>query len=173
MKKVGILKGTKKVERIMNRFLNEFDCHAQLGEDFAYYYNTNTITYSFYTDSDSTEEYQKFIAKNFPYVTCNIFLWSLLHEVGHHETINRWDDDQQDFFDKEKEEIEEEMGQGHDRELYQRYFNVPDEYAASEWAAEYLEENEEKIRLFWEELQDAIMNFYRINCVELLGEKVA
>ena len=40
---------------------------------------------------------------------------------------------------------------------------LPDEFAATEWAANYMRKNTEKVAKFWNEVQSVIMNIYQIN----------
>ena len=48
---------------------------------------------------------------------------------------------------------------------YQKYFDLPDEYEATMWAINYMRNNVEKVAKFWNELQAAIMSFYKLNKV--------
>lgn len=160
------LKGIENIEMVLNSFLEQFECHAELGTEFSYIDSTNTITYTFVTGEESNIEFEKFIEREFPHISCNIFLWSLLHELGHHETIDDWTEEEQASFDKEKDRLEKLIDKGNNGEIHQKYFSIPDEYAASAWAAEFLEINEEKLHVFWDALQKEILTFYLINGVE-------
>ena len=90
----------------------------------------------------------------YPDIHADEFLWSFLHEVGHIETINTLDDDELYFSktQKKNENITNEV-----------YYELPDEFAATEWAANYMRENTEKVAKFWNEVQSVIMDIYKIN----------
>ena len=38
---------------------------------------------------------------------------------------------------------------------------------ATRWAIDYITKNAEKVVMFWTELQKAILNFYKVNNIEL------
>ena len=38
---------------------------------------------------------------------------------------------------------------------------------ATRWAIDYITKNAEKVAIFWTELQKAILNFYKVNNIEL------
>ena len=44
---------------------------------------------------------------------------------------------------------------------------MPDEYEATMWAIAYIRDNIEKVREFWSKVQDAVMEFYVLNGVEI------
>ena len=58
-----------------------------------------------------------------------------------------------------------------DEKLYMRianeYYFLPDEIAATCWAVDFVTKHQYKVRQLWRELQPAIMEFYKINEIEL------
>ena len=151
------LKGLEPIEKILNDFLEPFDCIAKMGLDFAYNFITEEITYSLVEIGAASEAFLLDAESRFPQVHAPLFIWSFLHELGHRIT----DDD------LESEEIfESEMIKAHEakeNELF--YFIAPDEYAATEWAGNYMIEHEREVAELWRELAPAIRNFYIVNNV--------
>ena len=90
-----------------------------------------------------------------------------LHEVGHHETIDDWTPEEQEEFDAKKDFIEELYKAKQDKKISYLYFSLPDEYAATCWAADYIRENPEEIEALLEELKEVAKVFYKLNEVEL------
>lgn len=138
------------ITEIINEFLEPFECEAKVGLDFAFYSESNTITYSLVLVDKFAQSFENYCKSLFPDVQANIFIWSLLHEVGHRET-------EDDFDDEEWEEYMEAEGSGLSE---QEYYNLPIEYAATAWAGEYIQSHVEEIAELWNKLQFAIKNFY-------------
>jgi hypothetical protein len=156
-----MLKGTKELEQAIDKFIEPFGLSSKLDTDFAYYFEKDLVTFSLF----QIDAYNDFILdaeSRFPSVLgVHPFMWSLLHEVGHHET---WDE-------LTEEEIEESMQikdsidtDNHSSKM--SYYTCPDEYAATDWAGHYLEENREEVEDFWESLIPLFREFYKLNDVE-------
>lgn len=155
------LKGVKRISRIINEFLKPFECTARMGTDFCYLYNKNLIFYSIVWMNNGAEDFLNSVLRLEPEVEADIFLWSLLHEVGHHETYDEISDEENDYCDDTKKKIEE-------GELpNELYYDMIDERLATEWAVEYANTHKEELKAFWEKLQPAIMDFYKLNKVEI------
>lgn len=161
------VKGLELFNKVVDKFVSKWDCSARVGTEFAYFYLTNEISWSLLVTEDADKYFQSFLNKNFPDITADTFIWSLLHEVGHHETIDDWTEEEQEFFDSEKERIDELYRQSTNKDLSYLYFNLPDEYAATCWAADYIRENPEEIEALLEELREVAKVFYKLNEVEL------
>ena len=112
-----------------------------------------------------SERLIKDVEDEFNDVHADIFLWSLLHEVGHHET---WDDltnEEMSLSQEMKYAISEcENLRPNDRDKI--YFYIPDEYLATEWAAQYMRDNVQEVTKFWNTLQPLILNFYKKHGIE-------
>lgn len=138
------------ITKIINEFLEPFECEAKVGLDFAFYSESNTITYSLVLVDRFAQSFENYCKSLFPDVQANIFIWSLLHEVGHRET-------EDDFDDEEWEEYMEVIGS----ELSeQEYYSLPIEHAATVWAGEYIQSHEKEITRLWEDLAAALKKFY-------------
>ena len=159
------MKPEKRINSILNNFLEQFDCKSELDTDFAYYYSKSLITYSFVVTERDERNYLNFIRTLAPNINVDIFLISFLHELGHHMTIDEIEEDEELFCQDEKEIISTELSLcENDYEIdkvYNRYFTLPDEYAATKWAIDYIYNNKDIVSKLWFELQKEIIDFYK------------
>ena len=139
-----------KINSILNNFLEPFDCEAEPDSDFAYYGAHNLITYSLTVVDSCSDSFLLFAKKLFPNIHADIFLWSFLHELGHHETED--DFDEEDWKNYRYDAVRTTSNE--------EYYNLPIEYAATVWAGEYIESHEKEIASLWKELQSAIKETY-------------
>ena len=142
---------TTKLDNILNNFLAPFECSAMLGEDFAYWISDNTITYALLISDQHEDTFLKFVKELFPEIHADIFLWSLLHELGHNETNDDFDDkDHQEYrnFINRQDITDEE------------YYSCPIELAATLWAGEYIQNHIDEIARLWEQIAAAIQEIY-------------
>lgn len=173
------LKGVDEVTAIINEFLAPFELTCKLGLDFGYYPSDNLITYAFtYVDID-VDGFLASVERLEPEVNADIFLWSLLHEVGHHETIdemtakeNRACDKAKAKINKKVKKLNKRMAKGKKVKLsamvkLESYYDMLDERLATEWAVNYANTHKEELAKFWEKLGAAIRNFYELNEVEV------
>lgn len=159
------LKGLKRIDRIINEFTAQFGLAATLETDFCYYYNTHRVAYALTVVDESAKyfiPYCKHLNKN---VTADIFLISLLHEIGHHFTRFNFSEDEWERVHEEKEHIEKALGRNPKKAAKWNniYFNLDVERAATEWGLNYMITHEDEVAEFWEELKAAILRFYRKN----------
>lgn len=160
------LKGVKKINDIISELVSQFDCTCEMGLDFSYYYDSSNITWSILVSETADDSFNKFLKEEYPDITADIFLWSLLHEIGHHETCDMWTEEEQLHFDELKIKLEEDTDDKDYLTSCIEYYHIPDEYEATKWAANYIIENEEYLIEFWGKLQEAIINFYVVNNIE-------
>ena len=159
---MSILRGLKEIDNIINEFLEPFELTAELGTDFDYCYFEDKIHYSLVISDTSSKLFMENAEKRFPNVHADIFLWSLLHEIGHSETL----DDLDSKTEKLCIEIKNDLNEHTDWPTETRhmiYFDCPDEKAATDWAGEYMMNHNEEITIFWNKLKIALYNFYKLN----------
>lgn len=161
------IKGLRKLNNVITKQLAPFGIHkAVCGDDFSYWCESEDVHYKL-TVTTEDKWFMEFIAETFGYKTDFPFVLSLLHEVGHHFTIDDVDDEE--YCQDEKERISEEMyfaSEERKKELEWEYFNLPDEIVATEWAVEYALEHTEELAEMWAEILEALQNFYEINKIE-------
>lgn len=143
----------KVITDILNEFLKEFDCTAKFGADFEYNLVKNRITYALVVPDSMDKKFVKNAEKWFPYVHADVFLWSFLHELGHHET-------EDDFEEQDWKVYFNIVGTPHlDPEIY---YNLPIEAAATRWAGEFMESHTKEVATLWNKLVPAIHDFYEV-----------
>lgn len=86
---------------------------------------------------------------------------SFFHELGHHETIDEWEDDEYLDMMIQKEKINKMKVSQKEKNFI--YFNTPDEKRATEWGLTYIMNHSQEIALLWNNLQQAILKFYELN----------
>lgn len=149
------------VNRILNNWLKEngFNCYVRYDEDFEYDYLNGIINYTLY---DETEEDELFleVCESIYDAEYDDFIISFLHELGHHETRGLVSD--QDLI--ELEQFKYQMNP-EDPEAQLQYLVSYPEWEATNWACQYMKNNQEKVKNLQEELQE-----YRIKFFELMKE---
>lgn len=163
------LKGIELIDAVLNDFAKDFGVTVRFGADFAYWYEKDEIEYSLIVPEDAGHYFMDNFNRLAPYLKCDQFLASFLHEIGHVETLHLLSDVEECFCRDCKDRISRQftdfITEEEDRALHQQYFDLPDEYEATMWAINYMRENAEKVALFWSKLQTAIMKFYELNGV--------
>ena len=142
-------KELNQITNILNEFFTPFDCIAEPGTDFSYDSSSNTITYALLVNDEHAESFIHF-AESLNPVHADIFLWSVLHELGHNQT--------EDDFDEEDEVNYWRIASNAKND--EEYYNIPEEYAATDWAGKFMIENEAEVAELWNNLAPAIKAFY-------------
>lgn len=147
----------------LTKFLMNFGLKPKLEECFRYNSNTGEVYYELdfggYSarTQDGNRDFFNSVKRQNPKVKLNLFIWQLLHEVGHHYTL----------FTFTKKEIMRGR-----KKVYRLahncatnpYYTIPYEVAATKWAVEYANTHQKEIKEFWNELEPV---------VKALEEKVA
>lgn len=152
------MKENSKVSEIINKFtMDNFKCTAKLDTDFMCDPEEEEIYYTFVVSERLDKMFMDALNTFKPEVEMDIFLWSILHEIGHIMTMD--DLDELDYWFCQ--DVKNAISKGELEE--EEYFILPDESLATEWAVNYANENKEKLELFWKELQPEILRFYADN----------
>lgn len=158
------LKGLQPITDKLNEFLEQFELEARPGTDFGFFYSENVVEYSFLVPEESNKNFMDSVYTWDPEVDMDIFLWSILHEVGHNETWDDVTDKEWKQSEKIKKSLEQDKDGKYEKEDY--YTHCMDEVRATEWAVEYANTHIEELMNLWKELQPLIMEFYEINNIE-------
>ena len=161
--------GVEEINAIINEFLEPFGIVAKMGNDMAFYPAKDLIVYSPMIPEDGLDYFMQTFHRLAPdLVGYDSLLVSILHEVGHSETLDSLDEDEEFYCLKMKSIISIQSDiSGHTKELHQTYFDLPDEYEATMWAAEYLREHAAEANAFWSKLKPALLKFYEMNGVKV------
>lgn len=155
------LRGLEKVEKVINDFTKKnFDLLAVCGNDFRAYPTTKEIHFAFEIPEDDINYYLEDVAYRYPQIRADIFLWCLMHEIGHCMTDEMWSEEESEYFESQKEML----AYIEDDEMRNAWYHaLPDEFLATRWAGEYMVEHTPEIAEFWHKLQETLFTFYLEN----------
>jgi hypothetical protein len=148
---------TKILDEKLEKFFNNegFDVRVSSNKDFAYEYATSTVYYSFLVPKMGGELHKKYALAHGLEYDCGSFFLGLLHEVGHHFTLDDLEEDEEEYCMKTKKKLH-----GESVEDNFIYFDLPDEKLATEWAINYINKNKAKLFKLAIEIQPIINNIY-------------
>ena len=161
------VRGEKKLNKAVSLQLKPFGISkAECSNEYAYYRNSERITFKLTEDTLEDRWFMEFVKERFNFDVKYPFIFSLLHEVGHHMTDDDLDDITYHFCESEKMFIDEEMQTADMRkskDLEWKYFGLPDEILATTWAVDYMKSHPRKVERMWNEILVALKKFYRKN----------
>lgn len=144
-----------RITAIINEFLQPFDLTAQLDTDFCYYWQYDVVGYALVVTEKFDRLWTYYLHNHYPEVTAPLFIWSILHEVGHAETDDMISPEGHMKIDIYKKRLNPKR-EGH---IY-KYFHCADEVLATDWAYKYIISHPEEVKALWDRLQPAILEFY-------------
>lgn len=148
---------TRKLSRYLSRWCKEhgFDVSVRYDTEFAFWLNKNVVTYSFLVSDFHDKTFQKVFVKQGLEYNCDIFILSFFHELGHYETEDEWTEKQFERFMKQKDELDANKK----ADLW-KYYYMPDEIRATQWATDYINENADEVAKFWQKVKPLILEIY-------------
>ena len=147
------LRGITKLNECIQRFVGEWYLDSQIDTDFAYDPVSDTVFWTLVVSEQNDKDFHDFFYSLGCKVEADVFILSILHEIGHSQTLRYLSDEEYNYSQDRKAE----------KLSNYEYFNLPDEIEATKWAVNYLNENADKVEAFWNELQPLIMEFYKRN----------
>ena len=143
------IKGIKKyIERT-------FNIKSTYGGEFEYNYEDEVVTFTDMNTDTTDEVYRAYVLERFGYKIEHPFAFSVLHELGHCFN-NDWnygpfkefdyDNTVSNFCVEQKKEVDKLLKEAETKPnyvelykkiLFERYFNLPDEIMATDWAIKY------------------------------------
>lgn len=164
------VKGITKLNKALAVAFGEFGIDKfVMNGDWAYYPEDNKITYSLIDNKIEDIWFNEFVKKRFGYKVKNTFMITVLHEIGHKMTLDDIyeSDAVYKFCEAEKERISKDMenakSEKESKKLEFQYFALPDEIIATKWAVDYIKEHEEELEEIWQNIQNALVEFYAKN----------
>ena len=148
---------TRKLSRYLSRWCKNhgFDVSVRHDTEFAFWLNKNVVTYSFLVSDFHDKTFIKVFKKQGLNYDCDVFILSFFHELGHYETEDEWSERQFEKFMKQKEDLDADKK----ADLW-KYYYIPDEIRATQWAVDYINENAEEIAEFWQKVKPLILEVY-------------
>lgn len=163
------IKGLRALNRAVTKELSVFGIHKAIcSVDYEYEFNTHDVYFQINEGVEDTW-FSEFIEQEFSFHVEHYFIAAILHEVGHHMTYFDLPDEDIDFCIDEKKRISNAMKTANAKQskrLDFEYFNLIDEYVATEWAVEYMRNHPDHIEKMRKNLEKAFNIFYKKNKVE-------
>ena len=130
------------LEKKIQKYFNQFGInHVVCTDSFIYLPETKTVCFTIYNYT-TDQELIDFINKKYDVdITDWFFIFSLLHEVGHHMTIDEITDDDMIAEIMMRNSI---LSIFEDENRNEIYFNLPAEDLANRWAIDYISNHEEE-----------------------------
>lgn len=161
------LKGKKALTKIVNDFTKkEFGVTAVFGNEFQALPTDKIIEFSLVVDKDIQECTINDMEERYPDIKTSMFIWLLMHEIGHCMTDKLWDMDDENYFLKAKERLNDYWTTDEHADVVARnewYHLIGDEYFATRWAGRWMRENPKKMKKFCKKLNNAVEEFFRKN----------
>lgn len=137
-------------KELVRQFVNTIDADIEVvyGDDFYVDIPEKQVTYTFLSCPETDELFDSFVKDTFQ-EDINIFLISLLHEIGHVKTYSEEIHQERAFL---YFALQMSYNPEQEDEYNEAYFNIPSEYNATEWGVNYYRENKEKCDEFIRQL---------------------
>lgn len=146
---------------MVDSFLEPFGCDSDFDSDFFFDPEEDRVYFSIVLAERADRLYKQYIKQTFHIDINNIFMISLLHEVGHFYTLFTFSDDRIKADHAMKNLIEEALSMDDSDETYSLYFNLPIEKAATEWAVKYYTANQKRCDDFYKAFLITLQEEYR------------
>ena len=137
------------INAVLDEFVKTFeqDYSTRMGQEFMACLDENVVEWSLLYVNDGGEAFYNNFIQRFPCAQeLGLFTLSLLHELGHLET--EWE-----MVDDIEKRNSESMSD-------EEYFNLFNEYIATEWAGEWIQSNLEQALALDRKIKDLISEMY-------------
>lgn len=149
----------KKFNKIMEEYLESFDCeYGGIDTDFYCYPKTQEIFVSFTIVESADKYFNELVEELGLNYKCDPFLLGLYHEIGHCVTFENFTKAQLKKIMKDKARVDDGNPTEEKRKEYVRLL---DEYTATKWAVDFINNNPQEVKDFWEKIQPEILKFYK------------
>ena len=157
----------RKFEKYVNNWLsqNGFECKCVFDNDFFYDVEHEVLHVGLITTESADKYFKEYLMKlGLKNTSCDTFLLSFFHELGHYMT-------QDDLYDsdwKKAIKIDEYLNskKEHTKKDFFKYFSCNVEKFASIWAIDFIESNEELVKDFYDGLLPIIRDICKYNSLE-------
>ena len=155
----GTYKG-RKISALIEQFAGN-EIHAAYGVNYAYWFGMDLISWADKEDQDTNVHWKKWLKDNldFELTNDNIFTMSILHELGHHYTQNMFSEEQWESESAAKDNISDEINDDNYEDQQMKYFDMPTERAATEWAVQIYNANKVAMKHWNKRFMCAIKHF--------------
>lgn len=166
------LLGVKPINKYLNKWLEAhgFDCTVCLGTDFSYDCINDIIYYAFVVADAQDKNYIKVCQECREEIgEVDNFILSFFHELGHFETQDAFSEEEWRSYEKLCERINQK--ETSTLEDYNAYWHHPVELEATQWGCDYIIDNYDIVKEWWDNLKPLILDFIKLNNIELDEEE--
>ena len=156
------IKGMKHLEKIVNEFTRTFGVIAHWNPDFEALPTQKIIGFTVFVEEDMEEVFLADAEARFPEVHASLFLWLLMHEIGHCMTDYLWTAEDEAYFEETRNSLDDYFGY----DVMAKndwYHKIGDEYMATKWAGEYMMAHPKKMKKFNKKMNEAMRIFCKKN----------
>ena len=148
--------------RLVEKFIGK-DCEVVMSDYFCYHPTEEIIAITLFEDNTANAEWKQYLKETFDFDLTreNLFAMSILHELGHHYTV--------DYFENDEwieQATEKALGDLTGSARQQAYFNLPIEKVATEFAVKVYNANERDMRAWNHRLNCAVRHFEKLHSVK-------
>lgn len=134
---------------LVDDFLKPFGCDSDFSGDFSYDPEDERVYFSIAVSERADRLFKEYVKKTFHFEIPNIFMLSLLHEVGHFFTFHTFSKMRLETAHEAKKLIEEALEIDNCDEIYSLYFDLSIEKVATAWAVDYYKNNRKRCEDFY------------------------
>lgn len=135
-------------------------CSFCLEDSFGFYFDENLICWSFMAVDQADRTFRQFFKETLHAPDYSTFVYSILHEYGHYITMEWLDNDDETAYRDDLKRIKRSNDFVSEDDRDMAYYNLPMEWAASEWAVEYMREHPDECDLLEWIVQQGLENAY-------------
>ena len=160
------MKGKRKFRNVIAKILENFDVRVVLGDDFSYDPETRTVYFTPFTCSVD-DFHRQWISDFFDFTVTerNYFLFSLLHEIGHHYTMESLTDEDLEYEILCRQALK--FSDESDNRKNEAYFSLPSEIIATQWAIDFMKDYPRWCKKMTKRIYKALDKFGDINGWEM------
>lgn len=156
------VKGMKAITKVVNEFTQTFGVTAKWGKEFEALPTNKIVFFTVLVDEDMDKVFLEDAETRYPEIHANLFLWLLMHEIGHCMTDYLWTSEDEDYFMDTKDRLDDVFGT--DVELKNEWYHkIGDEYMATKWAGEYMIAHPKKMKKFCRKMNEVMGIFCKKN----------
>lgn len=145
---------------LVDEFLEPFGVDSDFSSDFSYDPEDERVYFSIMVSERADRLFKQYVLSHFHFEISNIFMISLLHEVGHAFTLNSFSKMEIKNDHLAKETIEEMLHADDSDDIYSLYFDLKIERVATAWAIDYYKANKKRCDDFYSKFVSALKKEY-------------
>lgn len=154
-------KYAENLEKKITKYLKKFKIHRAICSN-EFFYSQNNVYFTIF-DYKTNQNHINFINDAYQVNITNwYFIFSLLHEVGHHMTVDQLTSDDIFFEFMMRQNFIPFLNDNDKRN--NAYFNLPAEDLANKWAIDYIIDHERECWEFQEKCLKMIEHIYKKKC---------